>query len=296
MKNISKKLIVILGPTASGKTDLAIFLAKKFCAELISADSRQVYVGLDIGAGKDKSYPQYLLDICDPVKETYTVADFQRNAYKTIFDIFSRGKMPILVGGSGLYIDAVTKGYKIPKTSLKLRAELEKLPYDEVLEQLNEYDPESYKKIDHKNKRRILRALESSIVNRKPFSSSAIKKPDFETLFIGINLPRQELYQRIDERLQKRLDQGMVKEVERLLKKGVPHEKLQKFGLEYRYIDNYLQEPTKENYQKQIEALKFKIHAFARRQLTWFRRNKNIHWVENSQEAEKLVNEFLNAK
>lgn len=294
MKNSSKKLIVILGPTASGKTDLAIFLAQQFSAELISADSRQVYKGLDIGSGKDKSYPQYLIDICDPVKDYYTVADFQSDAYKIIFDIFSRGKTPILVGGSGLYIDAVTKGYQIPKTSLKLREELEKLPYDEVLEQLKQYDKKSWKNIDHKNKRRILRALESSIVNRSPFSANKNKKPDFEVLYIGINLPREELYNRIDERLKKRLNEGMAKEVESLLKTGVTHEKLQKFGLEYRYIDNYLQNKTDENYKKQIEELKFKIHAFARRQLIWFRRNKDIHWVKSNQEAEELMRKFLN--
>lgn len=316
------KLIAIVGPTASGKTDLAVFLAKKFSAnrgpadswngfELISADSRQVYKGMDIGTGKDKSYPQHLIDICDPRQDQYTVAQFQKDAYREIYDIFKRDKIPILVGGTGLYIDAVLKGYRIPKTSLSLRQELEKLNDKELLAQLKSYDPAAYQKIDHHNLRRILRALESSIVNRRPFSGYQAKAPKFEALIIGMDLPRTELYRRIDERVDERIKQGMIEEVENLLKSGVPYEKLQSFGLEYRFISQYLQKVrgsksprVKKDFRlstldspalraEMTQKLKFAIHAFARRQLTWFRRNREIKWIKSYREAESLANKFL---
>lgn len=293
------KLIAIIGPTASGKTDLAIFLAKKFGGELISADSRQVYRGMDIGTGKNKSYPQHLIDICDP-NEQYTVAQFQKDAYRVIYDIFKGGKVPILVGGTGLYIDAVLKGYRIPKTSLSLRQELEKLSDKDLLVQLKGYDPVAYQRIDHHNRRRILRALEASIVNRRPFSMYQAKKPKFETLIIGIDHPRQELYRRIDERVDKRIREGMIEEIEGLLNSGVSYEKLQGFGLEYRFISQYLkatsdkQQATSDELKKEmIQNLKFKIHTFARRQLTWFRRNKEINWIRTPKQAVELVKKFL---
>lgn len=297
----NKKLVVVLGPTASGKTDLAIYLAKFFCGELISADSRQVYRGMDIGTGKDKSYPQHLIDLIDP-NEQYSIAQFQKDAYKIIYNIYKRKKIPILVGGSGLYIDAVIKGFRIPKTDLALRESLEKLSTQELLNQLKSYDEVASQKIDLNNRRRILRALESSIVNRRPFSEYKSKKPNFDLLLIGINMPREELYNRIDQRVDKRIKQGMIEEVEQLLESGVSYERLRKFGLEYRYISEYLKKiknqpqtaiKTKKLKEEMIRNLKFKIHAFARRQLTWFRRNKDIHWVKDQSAAEKLVKIFL---
>ncbi len=306
----NNKLIVILGPTASGKTDLAIALAKKFNGELISADSRQVYRKMNIGTGKDRSYPQHLIDLINP-NEQYSVAQFQKDAYKIIYTIYKKKKIPIMVGGSGLYIDAVIKGFRIPKTDLALRESLEKLSTQELLDQLKSYDKIAYQKIDHNNRRRILRALESSIVNRRPFSECKAKKPNFDLLLIGINMPREELYNKIDQRVDKRIEQGMIEEVEDLMESGVSYERLQSFGLEYRYISQYLQnvkckmsplnadpriaEKIKimEEEQHMIQNLKFKIHAFARRQLTWFRRNKDICWVNGQSEAERLVKNFL---
>jgi len=290
MKKKINKLIAIVGPTASGKTDLAIFLALKFQAELISADSRQVYRGMDIGTGKDKSYPQHLIDIRDP-KTQYSVAEFQKDAYKKIYEIFKRKKIPIMVGGTGLYIDSVLKGYKIPKTSLALREELDKLNTDDLLNQLKSYDKIAYEKIDHNNRRRILRALEASIVNRRPLSDYQAHKPKFETLLLGLDLPRAELYKRIDSRVDKRVKAGMVEEVETLLAKGISHERLQRYGLEYKFIDNYLQKKLTKT--EMIQKLKFAIHDFARRQLTWFRKNKDIYWVKNQKEASILVRKFL---
>lgn len=291
------ELLAIVGPTASGKTDLAIFLAQKFRGELISADSRQVYRGMDIGTGKDKSYPQHLIDIRNP-QEQYSVAEFQSDAYKIIFDCFKKNKLPILVGGTGLYINAVLKGYEIPKTSLALRDELDKLITDDLLKQLKTYDPLSYQKIDHHNRRRILRALECTIVNRRPLSEYKNKKPNFKYLIIGIDLDRKKLYQQIDERVDRRIKEGMIGEVEGLLKSGISYDRLQRFGLEYRIINDYLIKLKTESCKlkardEMIQNLKYKIHDFARRQLTWFRKNREIHWVKNKNQAEKLVRTFL---
>ncbi|MCL5795529.1 MAG: tRNA (adenosine(37)-N6)-dimethylallyltransferase MiaA [Patescibacteria group bacterium] len=299
------KVIAIVGPTASGKTDLAIFLAGKFSGELISADSRQVYRGMDIGTGKDKSYPQHLIDVCDP-QDQYSVAEFQKAAYKIIFDCFKKNKLPILVGGTGLYINAVLQGYQIPKTSLALRAELDKLADKDLFTQLKSYDLNSYNKIDHANRRRVLRALECAIVNKRPLSEYKQKKPDFQYLILGIDLPRQKLYDRIDQRVDKRIKQGMIEEVENLMKQGILFERLQRFGLEYRIISDYLVKlktvncsPADEagklaTRNEMVEKLKFRIHDFARRQLTWFRKNKEINWIKNKKEAEKLTKSFLN--
>lgn len=292
INNINRKLVAIVGPTASGKTNLAIFLAQKFGGELISADSRQVYRGMDIGTGKDKSYPQHLIDIRNP-QEQYSVAEFQSDAYKIIFDCFKKNKLPILVGGTGLYINAVLRGYEIPKTSLALRDELDKLETQELLNQLKTYDPMSYQKINHHNRRRILRAIECAIVNRRPLSEYQNKKPNFNYLIISIDLDRKKLYQQIDERVDRRIKAGMIEEVEGLLKSGISHDRLQRFGLEYREISDYLQNPTPENLKLKFKNLKFRIHDFARRQLTWFRKNREIHWVKNKNQAEKLVRTFL---
>lgn len=293
------KLIAIVGPTASGKTDLAIFLAstkgrpssgwKGF--ELISADSRQVYKGMDIGTGKNKSYPQHLIDICDP-KTQYSVAEFQKDAYKTIYEVFKRKNIPIMVGGTGLYIDSVLKGYKIPKTSLALRDELDKLCTDDLLKQLKGYDLTAYINIDHHNRRRLLRALEASIVNRRPLSEYKAHKPKFEALVIGTEVPRVDLYKNIDSRVDERIKAGMIEETQALLEKGITHERLQRYGLEYRFIDNYLQNILTK--PEMIQKLKFAIHDFARRQLTWFRKNKEICWVKDHKEASILVKKFLN--
>lgn len=286
---INRKLIAIVGPTASGKTDLAIFLAKKLKGELISADSRQVYCGLDIGTGKDKSYPQHLIDICEP-KKIYSVAEFQPAAYKIIEDIFFRGKIPILVGGTGLYLDAVLQGYQFPKEDKHLRAKLEKKTMEEIIKELKKVDPISVEK-NIGNHRRLVRALEVYLLNKRPLSEYKKKQPNFSYLTVGIDLDRNKLYQNIDERVDRRIRQGMIEEVKNLLKNGLSHERLQQFGLEYRFIDRYLQGVYSK--EEMIQKLKFAIHDFARRQLTWFRKNKGIKWVKNNQEAEKLVRIFL---
>ena len=289
MQEKNRKIIVIVGPTASGKSDMAKKLAKKINGEAISADSRQIYRGMDIGTGKDKSFFQHMIDICDPI-EDYSVAEYQKEAYKIINDIFSRNKIPIIVGGTGLYVNAVIYGYQFPKTDLQLRKKIEKIDKKELYERLKKYDPTSAEK-NKTNHRRLARALESYLCNLRPLSKYKKKKPSFDYLLIGIDIPRQELYERIDKRVDARIEAGMINEVENLLKLGISHERMQRFGLEYRYIDDYL--TGKMQKEEMIQKLKYKIHDYARRQLTWFRKNKEIHWISSQKQSEALVIDFL---
>jgi tRNA dimethylallyltransferase len=296
-------LIVILGPTASGKSGLGIALAQRFHGEIISADSRQVYRGLDIGTAKVTSeeralVPHHLLDIADP-HEIYTVAQFQRDAIVAINDILARGLQPFLVGGSPHYIQAVVDSLDIPQVppQPELRAQLEARPLSELLVLLEELDPKSAATIDRNNPRRILRALEVCITSGKPFSEQrGISAPRYRSLLLGIHWPRQVLYSRIDARVDERMQQGMVQEVQGLLAQGVTHERLEALGLEYRFVSRWLRGEFASEAQM-IERLKYAIHDFTRRQLTWFRKDQRIIWIEGGdmleQEAEKIVASVL---
>ncbi len=319
------KIIVITGPTASGKTSLAVDLAKIYNGEIICVDSRTIYKGLDIGTAKpyiDKPYKNrnlrgcggfgpvyeidgvihYGLDICDP-KVRYSVAEFQQLAYKIIKDIIKRGKIPFLIGGTGFYIDAITKGYKFrvssKSESKKIRKKIEKLSDKEIESRIEKVDPDTLKKYKN-NRRRLIRALEVYELHKKPISKYQKQKPPYEFLYLVIDWPRKELYQRIDKWVDQRIKMGMIEEIKGLLKKGISHQRLQELGLEYRYISNYLQNPSFLNLKSEILNLKFKIHAFARRQLTWFRKNKQIHWLKAGRDlklkAEELISGFLNKK
>ena len=295
-------LIVILGPTASGKSDLGIQLAKKYNGEIVSADSRQVYKGLDIGTGKvtkteQKIIKHHLLDVAKSGTR-FNVAEYKKMADKAIFDVWKRGKIPFLVGGSSLYIQAVVDNYQLGEgvSDPSLREKLESTSLSKLLAQLKKVDPESYKIIDKKNKRRIVRALEVYHVTGLKFSELQRKGEDrYNTLLIGIDISRETLYKRIDDRVDARVKQGMIKEVELLLKKGVSAEWLSALGLEYRFISNYLlnTDHSKNAQEDMLQKLKFAIHDFTRRQLTWFRREKLIHWIKNQKEAEKEVKIFL---
>ncbi len=295
-------LIVILGPTASGKSDLGIQLAKKYNGEIVSADSRQVYKGLDIGTGKvtkteQKIIKHHLLDVAKSGTR-FNVAEYKKMADKAIFDVWKRGKIPFLVGGSSLYIQAVVDNYQLGEgvSDPSLREKLESTSLSKLLAQLKKVDPESYKIIDKKNKRRIVRALEVYHVTGLKFSELQRKGEDrYNTLLIGIDISRETLYKRIDDRVDARVKQGMIKEVELLLKKGVSAEWLSALGLEYRFISNYLlnTDHSKNAQEDMLQKLKFAIHDFTRRQLTWFRREKRIHWIKNKKEAEKEVKKFL---
>src|SRR6266700_7301245 len=241
------KLVVVLGPTASGKSGLGITLAQRFVGEIVSADSRQIYRGLDIGTAKVTPeeralIPHHLLDVAEP-GEVYTVAQFQQDAIAAINDILAQSHQPFLVGGSPHYIQAVVDNLDIPhiEPQLELRAQLEKRPLPELLAQLEELDPQSASTIDRNNPRRVIRALEVCLISGKPFSQQRnMAKPLYRSLLLGIEWPREVLYRRIDARVDERMRQGMVHEVRDLLEQGVSHERLEALGLEYRYISRLL--------------------------------------------------------
>ena len=292
-----KKLIVILGPTAAGKSALSIRLAKKFNGEVVSADSRQVYKGMDIGTGKItkkemEGICHYLLDVASP-KRKFTVARYQKLAVKAINKILQKGKIPFLVGGTGFYIQAITNGLVIPevKPDWKVRKNLEKLKTEKLFKLLKKLDPKRAETIDKKNRRRLIRALEIFMKSGKPVPPLQRKPPQFEVLKIGIKKSKKDLSELIKNRLLKRLRKGMINEVKRLKKSGVSWKRLEDFGLEYRYIARYLQ--GRLNHGEMIEKIQKESEHYTKRQMTWFKRDKAIFWIKNQKEAEKLIKEFL---
>ena len=294
MKN--NKLVAIVGPTGSGKTSWAKTLAKKFNGKVISADSRQVYRGMDIGTAKDKSFHQDLVDILNP-SETYTVAKFQEDANNLINQYLSMKALPIIAGGTGLYIDALLYGFIIPdlkKESLELRNKLEKLSDPELISRLKEIDPKSALKIDPKNRRRLIRALEVSLLTKRPFSKQQKKrKPKFNALIIGIDIDRETLYSKIDARIDQMVKDGLVEEVRDLYSKC--RKDLPAFNtIGYKEIIDYIN--GKDTLKDAVQKIKFNTHAYIRRQETWFSRDKNIKWVKNISQAEKLIKKFLLSK
>jgi tRNA dimethylallyltransferase len=301
MKQRMPPLIVVLGPTASGKSALGIALAQRFNGEIISADSRQVYRGLDIGTAKvtpeeQALVPHHLLDVAD-VREIYTVAQFQQQAIVTINDILARGRQPLLVGGSPHYIQAVVDNLDIPSIPPQpaLRAELEARALPDLLAQLEQLDPAGAASIDRNNPRRVIRALEVCLVSGKPFSTQrGLAAPLYTSLMLGIHWPRTLLYQRIDARVDERMQQGMVQEVRNLLDQGISHERLEALGLEYRFISRWLRGEFASE-AEMVQRLKYAIHDFTRRQLTWFRKDQRIIWLEGNDisKAEAEVEQFL---
>jgi len=296
------KIIVVLGPNASGKSDLAVILAKKFNGEIISADSRQVYKGMDVGTGKVplkktknslfyKGIKHYLIDVVSP-KKVFTVTNYQKLATKALKEILNKKKLPIICGGTGFYIDALIYNYQFPpiKPQPKLRKKLEKLSTEKLFEKLKKLDSKYAQKIDFHNRRRLIRALEIILTLKKPMPQLKKYSP-YNVLKIGIYRLPNELKKRIEKRLIKRLNEGMIKEVKKLRQTGVSWKKLYDFGLEYRYIGLFLQ--NKLSYQEMIKKLKTKIWQYARRQMIWFRKDKEIKWVSNRNELIKLVRNFL---
>jgi tRNA dimethylallyltransferase len=296
-------LIVILGPTASGKSALGISLAQRFHGEIVSADSRQVYRGLDIGTAKvtpaEKALvPHHLLDIVEP-DEVYTVSQFQQAASTAIADILQRGHQPFLVGGSPHYIQTVVDHFDIPTVppQLDLRAQLEVRPLSDLLAQLAELDPQCVETIDRKNPRRVIRALEVCLVTGKPFSQQqGVSKPLYRCLLLGLHWPRELLYQRIDSRIDERLQQGLVQEVQHQLVLGLSHERLDALGLEYRFVSRWLRGEFASE-AEMVQRLKYASHDFVRRQLSWFRRDQRIVWLDGNTEvfeqATQAVQTFL---
>jgi tRNA dimethylallyltransferase len=304
VKHTTPPLIVVLGPTASGKSSLGIALAQRFNGEIVSADSRQVYRGLDIGTAKvtleeQALVPHHLLNVAD-VDEIYTVSQFQQQAISAINTIIEHGKQPFLVGGSPHYIQAVVDNLAIPAIPPQpaLRAELETRPLAELLSQLEELDPRSAAVIDRNNPRRVIRALEVCLTSGKPFSEQRrVAAPLYRSVLLGIQWPRAVLYQRIDQRVNERMQQGMVQEVRNLLNRGISQVRLEALGLEYRFISLWLRGEFATE-EAMIERLKYAIHDFTRRQLTWFRKDTRIVWLEGNdiERAIQLVREFLQEK
>ncbi len=320
------KIIVILGPTASGKSALAVKLAKKFNGEIISADSRQVYRGMNIGTGKItkkemRGIPHYLLDVASP-KRRFSVAQYKNLAQKTIEKILAKGKLPIICGGTGFYIQAITENLQIPavKPDLKLRAKLEKLATKKLYEKLQKLDPRRAKEVDRFNKRRLIRAPEIIYKTGKPVPTLNPSQPPFykgrsssspsfrkgglgwifsyDILFLGMKKDPTELKKLIHKRLLKRLKQGMIKEVQNLRASGLSWQRLNDFGLEYRWVARYLQK--KISRQEMLSRLEKEIWHYAKRQMTWFRRLERqevkIYWLMNSNRYSFLVKNFLKNK
>ncbi len=293
-----QKIVVIVGPTASGKTSLSIELARKFNGEVVSADSRQVYRGLDIGTGKVtteemQGIPHHLLDVADP-NETHTVADFVRDGRRAVGDILSRGRLPIIVGGTFLYVDALLGKISTPEVppNEAFRAKLELLTNDGLFQMLEDQDPERALTIDAGNKRRLIRALE--IIDALGIVPSTKSTEPYDVLTFGINIPKETLLKNIHDRLVSRMQERMIGEVKNLHQNGLSFERLRELGIEYKYVTEYLEEKiSKEEMLSQIEI---KSRQYARRQMTWLRRNKDIVWVDKTkvENIEDMIKGFLN--
>ena len=283
-------LLVILGPTASGKTHLAVQAARHFDGEILSADSRQVYRGLDIGSGKDLAEygttPYHLIDIVNPGCE-FSLFDFVQEFRRVYCDVVSRMRLPILAGGTGLYLDAVLRGYQLVKVgeNLPLRQELEKLEDAALVERLRRLRPELHNTTDLTDRERLTRAIEIAEGEKLPVAEP-LELPVLSPRVFGLRWQRDILRQRITLRLRQRLDNGMIEEVEGLHAAGVAWETLDNFGLEYRFVARYLQGMLNRN--DLFQKLNSAIHQFAKRQETWFRRMQrqgvDICWLDAEQD------------
>ncbi len=300
---VGKQMITILGPTASGKTPLAAALAKEVGGEIISADSRQVYRRMDIGTGKDLAdydgVPYHLIDICEPGTK-YNLFQYQQDFFDAYQDILSRGAQPILCGGTGLYIEAVLKGYHlspVPQNPV-LRQQLEGKTLDELTQMLVELKTKNnsnmHNKTDVDSCQRAIRAIEIETYNLE-HPTPRRELPPVDSLIIGVNIDREQRREKITRRLKARLEEGMVDEVKALLESGIPAEDLIYYGLEYKFVTEYLIGKT--TYDEMLQRLEIAIHQFAKRQMTWFRgmerRGVKIHWVEAMQPMEEKVKEII---
>lgn len=291
------RMVAVVGTNASGKSSLGVRLAQRFGGEIVSADSRQVFRGLDLGSGKispeeTRGVPHHLLDVCEP-NNFFSMADFQNLAYRAIDGILARGRVPFLVGGTGLYVASVTEGYQLSDRvpNLAYREELETKTTPELYEMLASAVPGV--EIDRNNRNRVMRALEKLESGDTQMPSREAK---YRVLKLGVSWDRETLKKRIDERLERRMNEGMVDEVRTLIKNGASHEFLMKLGLEYRFLTRYLDGEFASE-QEMTEALSAAIKKFAKRQMTWFRRDPDIHWLDMTGDAYgqacALIEEFL---
>ncbi|MCD4789239.1 MAG: tRNA (adenosine(37)-N6)-dimethylallyltransferase MiaA [Bacteroidales bacterium] len=295
-------MLIVLGPTATGKTSFAAHLACHLNGDIISADSRQVYRGMDMATGKDfKDYivngetiPHHLIDIVDPGYE-YNVYEFQHDFLKTYEDIITRGKLPILCGGTGMYIESVLKGYKlinVPENP-KLRSELEKNSKEELVKLLKLFKT-PHNITDIKDRKRLVRAIEiQHYYNDHPEIDTSF--PEIKNIIFGLRFERQIIRERITERLKKRLNEGMTDEVRNLLDKGLNPEQLKFYGLEYKYLTQYVTGEI--SYREMFRLLNTAIHQFAKRQMTWFRKMEKegykINWIDGNLSMKEKVKSAL---
>ena len=300
---MSERMITILGPTASGKTPLAASLAKEIGGEIISADSRQVYRRMDIGTGKDlEDYgdiPYHLIDIAEPGTK-YNLFQYQQDFFDAYNNIIGRGKIPILCGGTGLYIEAVLKGYQLSPVpqNPELRKRLEDKALDELTQMLVELKQQNgsnmHNKTDVDSCQRAIRAIEIETYNlQHPVPRREL--PPVDSVIIGVNIDREARRQKITNRLKARLEGGMVDEVRSLLNEGIPAEDLIYYGLEYKFVTEYVTGQT--TYDEMFQRLEIAIHQFAKRQMTWFRgmerRGFTIHWIDALLHKEEKVRAII---
>ncbi|MDD6553721.1 MAG: tRNA (adenosine(37)-N6)-dimethylallyltransferase MiaA [Prevotellaceae bacterium] len=298
-----KKLLTILGPTASGKTDLAAHVAYRLHGEILSGDSRQVYRGMDIGTGKDledyivegQRIPYHLIDICEPGTK-YNLFRYQEDFLKAYEDIQRRGVQPILCGGTGLYIESVLRGYNLSPVpqNPELRSRLEGKSLEELTKLLTDLKQQTgsvmHNTTDVDSCQRAIRAIEIETYNLEhPTERRAF--PMIDSVVIGVNIDRDLRRQKITDRLKKRLDGGMVDEIRGLLNRGIPAENLTYYGLEYKYVTEYVIGQL--SYDEMFRQLEIAIHQFAKRQMTWFRgmerRGTTIHWIDATLPMEQKV-------
>lgn len=303
----SKKMITILGPTASGKTTVAARLATEIDGEVISADSRQVYRRMDIGTGKDladyvvngHTVPYHLIDICEPGTK-YNLFEYQQDFFNAYQNIRSRGVEPILCGGTGLYIEAVLKGYHLSPVpqNQELRNALEGKSLDELTQILTELKVKSganmHNTTDVDSCQRAIRAIEIETYNiEHPMPRREL--PPIDSIIVGIDIDRELRREKISRRLRARLDEGMVDEVRHLMEEGIPAEDLIYYGLEYKFLTEYLTNQT--SYDEMVRRLEIAIHQFAKRQMTWFRgmerRGFIIHWIDATLPMEEKIEKIL---
>jgi len=295
-----QKVLAILGPTGTGKTDLAILIAQKFNGEVVSADSRQVYRGLNLLSGKVTAeeacgIPHHMIDIADP-KKSYSVSDYKKQAESVIIDIHSRGKLPIICGGTGLYADAVLYDKSIPEVppNTTLREELDNMSLSELQNRLKLLDSNRFEKIDTKNKVRLIRAIEiASALGSVPELKTMSR---YDICAIGITLPADEMKERIMKRIINRLNNGMTEEAKSLIDSGVSHERMYDLGLECRYIGLHLKGILSR--EQMIDELFRATVRYSKRQMTWFKKNKDIEWFDpkENERVSNLVKNFLEKK
>jgi tRNA dimethylallyltransferase len=303
--NISNKVIVILGPTAVGKTKFAVSLAYQFNGEIISADSRQVYIGMDIGTGKDLSdytlqnqtIKSHLIDVVKPHCE-FNLYLFQKLFYSAYRDIVTQNHLPFLVGGTGLYLSSVIQKYSLHQVDFNSQRakDLENYSDEKLVEILSDLNPKLHNKTDLNEKKRIIKA----ILIAEDSEENSLSEENLDFLIIGINEDRGTHKQKIRERLKIRLKSGMIEEVETLLKNGITHDKLRFFGLEYKFLSQYL--ASELNYNDMYQKLASAIIQFSKRQNTWFKKMEKegikINWMKNTEidKAKKLISEFIEKK